>query len=227
MFSRRLSLLHRCPTALLLILAFSIYCAAARQPEALIQSALELTDPLGSAWVLSDLDGDQQADVVVSRDIGRSGDNDLYRVELKLSRAEGSGSFTFATTDTLGVNVTAVDVDGDRDLDLVITDSFSGQRIGIWINDGKGIFTQDFLRLYSAADDRVLNSSRLHLPSQAIDENASRRLPARFRHARFLRAVLFSFRAECRTAVQCKLHFQKGPQHLRAPPSPFWILVLI
>src|SRR5262245_27170553 len=98
--------------------------------------------------------------------------------------------------------------------------------IGVWINDGRGGFVQD-LRLYSAPEDRVLHSLRLDVPRQAIDENASRRVPACLPPARFVRAVLFPNRVECGTVVHCKFRFQKGPQYLRAPPTPSSIVVLI
>jgi len=217
MFSRLLSLFHRCVPAFLLISGFSVYCAA-QHLQSVIPSALELTDPLGSGWTVGDLDGDHETDFAFSQDVGQSGSGYLYRVELKLSQGKGSSSFTFANTDALGVNITAVDVDGDHDLDLVVNGRFQGQRIGVWINDGRGIFTQNLHNLYSAPQDRVLHSLRLDLPRQAIDENASRRLPARLPHSQLTRAALLSVRAEFGSPVHCKLYFQKGPQHLRAPP---------
>jgi hypothetical protein len=219
MFSRLLSLFHRCWPAFLLISAFSVYCAA-QQPRSVIPSALELADPLGSGWALGDLDGDHETDIALSRDVEQRDNAYFYRVELKLSQGEGSGSFTFANTDALGVNITAVDVDGDHDLDLVINGRFSGQRIGVWINDGRGVFTQNLHNLYSTPEDPVLHSLRVDLPRQAIDENASRRLPISLPHARSLRAVSSPIRVECGTVVHCKFRFRKGQQYLRAPPTP-------
>src|SRR5262249_30742968 len=143
----------------------------------------------------------------------------LFRVELKLSHGEASGSFTFANSDTLGVNITAVDVDGDHDLDLVINSRLSGQEVGVWINDGSGVFTQNLHDLYPAPDDRTLHSLRPDLPRQAIDERASRRLPVCLPHARFIGAALLPVRAECGNEAHCKAHFQKGLQYLRAPPK--------
>src|SRR5262249_43954433 len=127
-------------------------------------------------------------------------------------------SFIFADTNALDVNIAAVDVDGDHDLDLVINGRFTWQKIGVWINDGRGVFTQNF-HLYSVPQDRVFHSLRLDLPKQAIDENASRRLPTCLPPSRFNRAALFPIRAECATGLHCTFRPQKGSQHLRAPPT--------
>src|SRR5215813_10334520 len=125
-----------CATFFMLILTSNAYCAAAaREPASVVNSLLKLADPLGSGWALGDLDGDREADLVLSRGIGRSASGYLYRIELRLSQGKGSGSFTVASTNTLDVNIAVVDVDGDHDLDLVIDSRFGGQRIGVWIND--------------------------------------------------------------------------------------------
>ena len=212
-------LFHRCAAALLLIIAATTYChAAAGVPSSIVDSLLGLSDPLGSAWVLGDLDGDRQTDIAVSREIGQSDSGYIYRVELKLSQSVGSDSFTFSNTDDLGVNIVAIDVDGDHDLDLVISGSFSLRTIGVWVNDGKGSFTQNLYSLYSPADSS-LQSLRLDVPTQAIDENASRHLHAFVPHAGFVRMALFSIRAECEAVVDCKFRFSNGQLRVRAPPS--------
>src|SRR5215813_10545314 len=154
-------LFHRCAAPLLLILAFSACSAAANEPASIVESLLELSDPLGSGWALGDLDGDHETDIALSREVGQSDSGYVYRVELKLSQTPQPVSFTFSNTHALGVNITAFDVDGDHDLDLVINSRFTGQGIGVWINDGKGVFTQNLYSLYPASEHRVLQSLRL------------------------------------------------------------------
>ena len=219
-------LFHRCAPPLALMLAFGACCAAANEPASIVESLLEPSDPPGSGWALGDLDGDHETDIALSREVGHSDSGYVYRVELKLSQTHHPVSFTFSNAHALGVNVTALDVDGDHDVDLVINSRFTGQSIGVWINDGKGGFTQNLHSLYPAPEDRVLQSLRLDVPRQAIYENASRHLPTGVPHARFVRAILFPIRVERRTAVRCKFRLQNGPQYLRAPPIPSSIAVL-
>jgi len=226
MFSRLLSLFHRCWSAFLLISAFSVYCAA-QQPRSVIPSALELADPFGSGWALGDLDGDHETDIALSWDVGQSGSGHVYRVELKLSQPEGAGSFIFTDSDGLGVNIAAVDVDGDHDLDLVISRRLSLQRIGVWINNGKGSFTQSLYTFYSATADPSLHAIRLYAPTQAIDENASQRLGAYVPQAGLVPEDSLSIRAECGTELGCTFRFVNGPLRPRAPPTASSILVPI
>src|SRR5262249_25342418 len=126
-------LFYRCAAPLILILAYSACSAAANEPASIVQSLLELGDPLGSGWVLGDLDGDHETDLALSREVEQSDSGYVYRLELKLSQTQQPGSFTFSNMDGLGVNIAAVDVDGDHDLDLVINGRFTGERIGVWI----------------------------------------------------------------------------------------------
>ena len=217
---------YRCAAPLILMLVFSACCAAAYEPASIVESPLELSDPFGSV-TLGDLDGDHETDLALSREVGQSDSGYVYRVELKLSETHQPVSFTFSNRDGLGVNIAAVDVDGDHDLDLVISGRFTSQTIGVWINDGSGVFTQNLNSRYSVPEDRVLHSLRLDIPNQAIDESASRRLLASLLHAPFVRAVLFPNRVERGVVVHCKFRFQNGPQYLRSPPTPSSVAVLI
>jgi len=217
---------YRYAVALILILAFSDHLAAASKSASIADSLLELTDPLGSGWALGDLDGDRQTDIALSREVGQSDSGYVYRVELKLSKSEGSAFFMFTSTDALGVNIAAVDADGDHDVDLVIHGRFPLQRIGVWINDGRGSFTPLLYTLYSAPAEPSLQSLRLDVPTQAIDENAQL-LHACLSHASFVLAASFSVRAECGNAVDCKFRFSNGQHRLRAPPTASSILVHI
>src|SRR5215467_5160572 len=219
-------LLQRCAAPMIIIVATSAYCSAAfGESSSVVDSLLELSDPLESGWALGDFDGDHETDIAVSRDVGQSDSGYVYRLELKLSRSSISRSFTFGSMDAVGVNVAAVDVDGDHDLDLVITDQFSRQRIGVWINDGKGNFTQNLHTLYWASADLLLRSLRLDVPTQGIDEKASQRLRAFLPRAGFVRVASFSLRAEFGTAGDCEFSFQNGPHCPRAPPTVSSILV--
>src|SRR5262249_31990828 len=117
-------LFRRCAAPLILIFAFSACCAAANEPASIVESLLQLSDPLGSGWGLGDLDGDPETDIALSREVGQSNSGYVYRVELKLSQTHQPVSFTFSNTDALGVNIAVADVDGDHDVDLIINSRF-------------------------------------------------------------------------------------------------------
>src|SRR3989442_11093952 len=100
----RLRLVHRwCAAPLIVILAFSAHLVYASERASIVDSLLELSDPLGSGWVLGDLDGDGETDIALSCEVEENDSGYLYRVELKLSRSVRSGSFTLANNDALGV----------------------------------------------------------------------------------------------------------------------------
>ena len=161
--------------SLLAIFAVSVcgYAATAVDGSSAIPPLTQI-DARGLGWAIGDLDGDRKIDIAQSREIGRSGTGHLYGVELKLSQAGRLRSFTFSNPDDLGVSVAAVDVDGDHDLDLVVSGRLIGQRIGVWINDGKGNFSQDLHGRHSATERQSLDSIRIDTPDQPIEDKTSR-----------------------------------------------------
>lgn len=99
------------------------------------------------SWTLADFDGDLRSDIAVSQaGIGNLIHTD-YTVDVQLSGNLEKTSFTL-TSDAQGLDITPRDVDGDHDLDLVITARFSGKRIGVWVNDGHGKFSEGSLTEY-------------------------------------------------------------------------------
>jgi len=218
-FSRPILGFQKCVLSIILILAISIACSAAgttSTPQT-IQSLAELDAPLGTGWVVGDLDGDQKVDLAVSRDIARTANGYQYRVELKLTQAK-TGSFTFSHTDGLGVTIAAIDVDGDNDLDLVIDGRFPGQRIGIWINDGNGTFTEDVHHRFTSTDVASLASLRPDIPAQAIDDSFNP-IPAFVFTEAFFSFHLTQSGPIGYTAVPFIARIACGTKHLRAPPQ--------
>jgi hypothetical protein len=218
-FSRPTLGFQQCFLSIILILAISIACSAAgtsSTPQT-VQSLAQLDAPLGTGWVVGDLDGDQKGDLAVSRDIARTANGYQYRVELKLTQAK-TGSFTFSHSDGLGVTIAAIDVDGDHDLDLVIDGRFPGQRIGIWINDGKGTFTEDLLNRFTSTDSVSLVSLRPDVPAQAIDDS-SNPIPAFVFTEAFFSFHLTESGPIGYSAVPVIARSARGTKHLRAPPQ--------
>ncbi|MCU1325079.1 MAG: hypothetical protein JWN34_449 [Bryobacterales bacterium] len=94
----------------------------------------------GSEFTGADLDGDRQADFIVSpshRQAHKSG----HTVEVRLSRSHVRQTLNVSGPGG-GFTVTARDIDGDLDLDLVFTSRVTGQGISVWMNDGNGVFTE-------------------------------------------------------------------------------------
>ena len=204
---------------LAILLATATVCYGAAPNTDSNVEPLEISSPLTSGWAVADLDGDHKPDVAQTRGIGQDGTNYLYRVELKLSQGGTASTFTFSNTDSLGVSVTAVDVDGDHDLDLVISARFRHQRIGVWINDGKGSFTENLHSLFAATEDSSLNSSHDNLTANTVGDTPSLPQTGHFRDAGMVVPESFNREAfECGTSDRV-LRFPYRLQHFRAPPS--------
>lgn len=99
---------------------------------------------------LGDFDGDQRADVALAEPQGVFNGAYRYRVDVHLS-TELSSTFDVDSAAAGGLHISARDVDGDRDLDLVITSEFGREPIGIWINDGHGVFTKGPAEAYTGS----------------------------------------------------------------------------
>lgn len=101
----------------------------------------------GAAGV-ADFDGDSRTDIAFAKPRGLVNGVYHYQVEVLLS---GQPRTTFEVESGPvggGLRITARDIDGDRDLDLVITTEFSGEPVGVWINDGHGGFTPGDAAIY-------------------------------------------------------------------------------
>jgi hypothetical protein len=104
--------------------------------------------PSQSGWVLADLDGDQKADLATARS-GRH-DANGYAQEVRITLgAFQQTSFRFLSPGAT-VELSSRDVDGDQDRDLVILEPVSGEPIGVWINNGAGLFHEGNLADFEA-----------------------------------------------------------------------------
>jgi len=90
---------------------------------------------------VADLDGDHIPDIASGISTGHTSEGYSYRVDLDFSGNPGAKTLSVFSTDSTGLNIEAVDIDGDHDLDLIITGRLS-QPISVWLNDGRGSFTQ-------------------------------------------------------------------------------------
>jgi len=90
---------------------------------------------------VADLDGDGRPDLVTVSTQSWGPKGRLYRIELDLTSSI-SPSFLSVFAEEGGLRIVPRDVDGDHDLDFVITNAWSLAPVGVWINDGRGRFTQ-------------------------------------------------------------------------------------
>jgi hypothetical protein len=95
--------------------------------------------PFGWSTIIGDFNTDGRPDVAVADHAGRRTGRYEYRLEFRLSGGH-SHLVTFVSVHD-AVTIRAVDVDRDDDLDVIIGVPFSGETIGVWINDGHGHFS--------------------------------------------------------------------------------------
>jgi FG-GAP-like repeat len=100
---------------------------------------------------VADFDGDSLTDIAFAKPRGVVNGVYRYQVEVLLS-GQPRTTFEVAYRNSGGgLHVTARDIDGDRDLDLVITTEFGREPVGVWINDGRGSFSQGDPAIYSSS----------------------------------------------------------------------------
>ena len=108
------------------IAAAGIPAAAAASVSATLPGLLERS-------VLADFDGDHKADFA-----------ELHRSSLDLRMGSGNQQRLplRSGNDVSGMEIVVVDVDSDSDLDIVVQNRFLARRAEVWLNDGKGSFSE-------------------------------------------------------------------------------------
>jgi len=153
---RPLTVGRRCPRPLAssLILcvlwAMAATCLGYEVPHSLTlrQSASSAAWDQGGAT--ADFDGDGRPDLAIVRAEGQGAKGFSYRVELQLSTRRDLSFFPVSAAPG-GLHIVPRDVNGDGELDLVITSAWSRAPVGVWINDGHGVFTQGDAEVYPTA----------------------------------------------------------------------------
>jgi hypothetical protein len=111
-----------------------------------LASASDLYTPAPVALV--DLDGDHQNDVATEVRTGDGYSGYVYRINVALTGARPFRPIVVSST-LIGLEIAPIDLDGDHDLDLVITSQPFRVPIGVWINDGSGMFERGDVDHYS------------------------------------------------------------------------------
>jgi hypothetical protein len=104
--------------------------------------------PAVSGWVLADLNGDRNADLATARSAGHDANGYAQEVRISLGAFEQT-TFRFLSPGAT-VELSSRDLDGDQDRDLVILEPVSREPIGVWINDGAGLFHEGNLADFKA-----------------------------------------------------------------------------
>ena len=119
-----------------------------------------------SGWVLSDLNGDKIADLATARSERHDANGYAQEVRITLGAFQQT-SFHFQSRGAT-VELSSRDVDGDQDRDLVILEPVSREPIGVWINDGAGLFHEGNLADFQALLGHGRSSTSLLAPHQRL-----------------------------------------------------------
>jgi hypothetical protein len=177
-----------------------------------------LDSPAVSGWVLADLNGDQKVDLATAR----SGHHDAngYAQEVRITLgASQQTSFRFLSPGAK-IELSSRDVDGDQDRDLVILEPVSREPIGVWINDGAGLFHEGNLADFQALLGHGGSSSGLLPPHQRLallaisEERTQLAVPATITGAADRILELLAPRSEIPRQNQLQSDFRP-----RAPPA--------
>jgi hypothetical protein len=119
-----------------------------------------------SGWVLSDLNGDQTADLATARSGHHEARGYAQEVRITLGISQDT-SFRFFSPGAK-IELSSRDVDGDKDRDLVILEPVSRVPIGVWINDGAGLFHEGNLADFEALLGHGRSPAGLVAPHQRL-----------------------------------------------------------
>jgi hypothetical protein len=186
---RRVVWARACLTLLALVSAVAVSASALPSASAQV-SACSLADspaaapptfrlgnaarPFGWSTVIGDFDRDGRPDVVVADHATRRPTGYAYRIEFSLS-GQATYDVKFESAQP-AVTLTVSDIDNDDDLDVLVGAAPSGERVGIWLNDGRGHFTSTALQQVRASIGPVqtLRTPEQSLESSSVDLSAKR-----------------------------------------------------
>jgi hypothetical protein len=167
---------------------------------------------------MADFDGDHKPDLARSQSVAHQGDH-VYQVSLELTAGNRTTSFTFRNPNDLELEISAIDVDGDNDLDLVVSGRYFGQRIGVWINDGTGSFSESPSTFWPNCFEKASVSSSDPGSTNPAAETKSARVWGEPHTTGISRISLFPCEPSHDLPAARGLRPSAGSLRLRAPPA--------
>jgi hypothetical protein len=163
--------------------------------------------PFGWSTVISDFNADGAPDLAVADRGARRPWGFGYNVRVEVSGLS-LRDIAFVSPHE-AITVRAIDVDRDHDVDLVISAAPSGELVAIWLNDGRGRFTEGRVDQFPAqwsrdgrldrgdsadgpgmsADGPPRTSEHLALPRTRAPSRSTRTLPITESPRRHIRSV--------------------------------------
>jgi hypothetical protein len=177
-----------------------------------------LLEPHQSLWAAADFDGDKSVDVARVK-IGRAGNRILASPVDLFPFCRNSAPPIFRSSLDAGLVLTVRDVDADHDPDLILRKPFAAKALNVWLNDGKGRFTETAPSTTSGTDPNPLGMAS---PVSRIHQLAAASSPKT--HSPILwNTALVPFEPECaRLSHKDPLgvaSVRRGARQGRAPPS--------
>ncbi len=107
-----------------------------------------------SLWAVADFDGDNAVDLARVK-VGRAGNSVVASGVDLFAFCKDSVPPIFDSFPPIGLVLSARDIDADHDQDLVLREPFAGKALGIWLNDGRGEFSETELSRFPGAGDNL------------------------------------------------------------------------
>lgn len=120
-------------------------------------------DTFSQQIVAADFDNDQQPDGAVLLDAGQTDGLRSFRLEVHLTAGTNTG-FTFSSAES-ALSISTLDVNADGIPDIVVQQTFTHERLQVWLNDGHGSFRKVNSQDYPSQTERPIQI-RIRIPGQ-------------------------------------------------------------
>ena len=174
--------------------------------------------PFAWSTAVGDLNADGRPDYAVADLIGRVGGGFEYSVQFAISGRE-SQFISFNSQDA-ALSIALRDVDHDQDLDVVVSTVLSPSVVRVWLNDGRGTFSETSSRGVSPEWRAGPSLATDPAGSTATAGSTSRRPREAPGVASGPSIPLVTLAKPSESGPECLIASVRGPRRSRAPPFP-------